>query len=213
MAKVKDELGNIYGVRTVVGGPDLRLMTTGMQRAYWRCRCSCGREDWVDGTSLRRGIADTCPSCRANAMWDKRGRSGAYVDGQPTRERVSYNAMLSRCYNKNNSRYASHGGRGIRVCERWQGSFTDFLADMGLRPENTSLDRIDNDGDYEPGNCRWATPTQQAANTKQAKLHTLNGETLTQAEWARKYLMKPQTLSKRLQQGMTLSEALRIAFA
>lgn len=94
-------------------------------------------------------------------------------------------SMRRRCSDVTSRYYDLYGGRGIRVCDRWRLSFVSFLADMGHRPSPLhSIDRIDNDGDYEPGNCRWATRLEQANNTRRSVRLTLNGETRTIAEWA-----------------------------
>jgi len=109
--------------------------------------------------------------------------------------------MHSRCYGTGNARYASHGGRGIRVCDRWrlENGFENFLADMGERPSRShSLDRINNDGDYEPGNCRWATPKEQSNNTRRNRRITCNGVTMTIGDWGKVTGINRQTIAARI---------------
>lgn len=93
--------------------------------------------------------------------------------------------MMGRCFTKTQSTYANYGARGITVCARWL-SYENFLEDMGLRPPGTSLDRKDNNGNYEPSNCRWATVDQQNANKRTSFFLTFNGQTMTAAQWERK---------------------------
>jgi hypothetical protein len=123
-----------------------------------------------------------------------------------TREHRSWRAMLSRCENPKAAAYERYGGRGIAVCERWQ-SFDAFLADMGARPEGTSLDRINNDGGYEPGNCRWATISEQMRNTRQTRLLTHEGVTMCLGDWAERLGLSRGGLEHRLER-MPLAEAL-----
>lgn len=122
-------------------------------------------------------------------------------------------AMLSRCRNPNDASYYLYGARGIVVCDEWQaeGGFEKWLAEVGPLPSpDHSLDRIDNAKPYEPGNIRWATAKEQAANTRQARLHTVNGETHCLNEWARRRGMKPAKLHGRLRHGWTINEALEL---
>ncbi|HEY9737554.1 MAG TPA: hypothetical protein V6D06_14770 [Trichocoleus sp.] len=116
--------------------------------------------------------------------------------------------MKSRCHNPNNAAYDRYGGRGIVVCDRWRESFENFYADMGPRPsEQHSIDRINNDGNYEPGNCRWATDKQQSRNTRRNRLLTYNGETLFLDEWAERLSISKHTLQTRLWRGWSVEEA------
>jgi hypothetical protein len=115
--------------------------------------------------------------------------------------------MRSRCENPNVPAYKNYGGRGITVCERWQ-DFPSFLADMGERPEGMTIERINNDGNYEPDNCRWATRRQQGRNTRANQLVTLDGETKCLTEWAEERGIKMPTLWARLRLGWTPEEAI-----
>jgi hypothetical protein len=111
----------------------------------------------------------------------------------------SWSCMIHRCTNKKNIGFANYGGRGITVCDSWR-KFDGFLRDMGWRPEGTSLDRIDPNGNYEPSNCRWASRIQQANNRRDNFILEMNGERLTLPEWARKTGIKLASLRTRIYQ-------------
>ena len=115
--------------------------------------------------------------------------------------------MINRCYDKNVPCYANYGGRGISVCDRWRESFENFHADMGDRPEGMTLERMDNNGNYEPGNCRWATMKEQAHNKRNNRFLTAKGETMLMVEWARRLGCNPAAIIARLHTGMDEAEA------
>lgn len=118
--------------------------------------------------------------------------------------------MRQRCSNPKSTQYKYYGGRGITVCDRWQ-VFSNFFADMGPRPSlEYSIDRIDVNGNYEPGNVRWATKQTQAQNTTAAALITYQGETLNLCEWERKTGISSSTISRRLKRGWSVEEAMTI---
>lgn len=128
---------------------------------------------------------------------------------QASREYRSWATMIQRCCNCNSSAYKHYGGRGIKVCERWR-MFENFLADMGPRPEGTTLDRSDNDGDYEPGNCVWATRTAQSRNRRSNKMITYQGVTLCVTDWAKRQGIPKQCLQDRLWRGWPVEHALTL---
>ncbi len=132
----------------------------------------------------------------------KHGRFG-------TPEYRAWNQMIQRCHNANNPMFRYYGGRGIHVCDRWRASFSDFFSDMGERPSaRHSLDRKDNNGDYCPENCRWATRSQQARNTRVIPLLSFQGVSLCVADWADRLGFKKHTLHNRLVYGWSVEEAL-----
>jgi len=123
----------------------------------WLCICSCGNYTTVAPASLRSGNTKSC-GCLAKLtrFQIKHGKNRS-------RTARSWEAMLSRCFRKKDKSYHRYGGRGITVCDEWR-SFEKFYRDMGERPEGKTLDRINNDGNYELKNCKWSTPKEQSAN-------------------------------------------------
>lgn len=121
----------------------------------------------------------------------------------------AWSHVKNRCLNTNDPNYQRYGGRGISVCERWLQSFPNFLADMGRKPTPAhSIDRIDNDGNYEPGNCRWATKAQQSANTSRNRPITMGAETRLITEWETVTGIDHQTIAARLGRGWPVEAAL-----
>ena len=121
-----------------------------------------------------------------------------------------WQAMIQRCTNPGSQRWPGYGGRGITVCDRWLKSFSHFLIDMGSRPHSGfSLDRIDNDGNYEPDNCRWAPIATQARNTRTNRFLMVDGNLLTISEWAEKTGLKPNTIATRLRLGWSDERAVK----
>lgn len=143
------------------------------RNALWRCRCDCGNEVVALSGNLRKGHTQSC-GCFMKEMVSQtqKGRAdthGHHVNGRPSRTYRTWRSMVQRCADPNNISYKYYGGRGIKVCERWQ-KFENFLADMGERPQGMTLDRYpDNNGNYEVGNCRWATAIQQRANRRDSR--------------------------------------------
>jgi hypothetical protein len=121
----------------------------------------------------------------------------------------SWRGMKTRCLNTRDHMYPKYGGRGIGICDRWRDSFEAFLADMGPKPTpRHSIERIDNNGNYEPSNCRWATNTEQSRNRRNTRHITHEGETMCISAWAYKAGISVQTLHTRLRNGMPISAAL-----
>lgn len=140
-------------------------------RAYWFCRCDCGRSAVVKGASLRGGNTRSCGCLRRELLEERRaaGRIGNITHketrgGNRTVEYVTWMSMIQRCTNPKHISFPYYGGRGIGVCAAWRNSFEQFLADMGRRPRGRTLDRTDNIKGYGPDNCRWATPKEQRKN-------------------------------------------------
>lgn len=130
-----------------------------------------------------------------------------------TRERALtykvWHAMRKRCSDPSYDNYRRYGARGIKVCERWE-SFDAFIEDMGMQPPGMILDRRDNDGDYEPKNCRWVTPSESCRNTSRNRFYTAHGKTQCLVDWAKECGLSQQALWARLNKGWSFEEAISL---
>ncbi len=166
----------------------------------WIFRCDCGKEFEANGYYARSGKIINCPTCAS-----ERTRLSNLKHGlSESQEFKIWTGMLTRCYNKNSKSYATYGGNGIEVCDRWKKSFENFLSDMGKRPSKQhSIDRINNEGNYTPENCRWATQKEQANNKSNNVKITIDGVTKTLSDWSREFSVNVQASSFRRAQGLT----------
>lgn len=171
---------------------------------FLKAVCQCGKKfelQWV-----KRKIRKSCGCLKSAGNRLKHGHC-MKVTGEETSTYRSWRAMSGRCGNPNDKMFHRYGGRGIRVCERWK-DFECFLADMPLKPEGATIDRIDSDKDYEPGNCRWATRADQNRNKSSNRMLTIYGKTMCTSEWCRISGVDQRTASTRLIRGWTHKEAI-----
>lgn len=166
----------------------------------WLCRCDCGTEVTTDSKSLRTGHTKSC-GCLQREKSSAKGLH--WMDKTPTYN--SWQSMRARCLNKRGSSFKDYGGRGIKICERWT-DFLLFLKDMGLRPPRTSLGRVDNNGDYEPSNCRWENSTQQGGNTRKTLWIEWRGDRKNLSEWCRELNINYHTSFNRFKKGFSLDD-------
>lgn len=205
--KVVDLTGQIFGRWTVLQ----RAEEHHHGKAHWRCRCTCGVEKVVLGGNLIRGKSISCGCFKDEKLAAKLTTHGDLRGGKLTPEYRTWLNIIQRCHNPKNTYFRIYGGRGIAVCDRWLSSFENFLADMGRRPSGAaSIDRINNDDGYKPGNCRWATPLQQARNNRRNRHLTAFGEKKTMAEWAADPRCRTtyDGLRLRLKNGLPIGKAL-----
>jgi hypothetical protein len=179
-------------------GQDHRMKNKGKVALF---RCECGTERFVNALSVVRGLSKSCGCQRVDSARQQRQKHGRSQDGSGSAY-LTWSNMIRRCSKPYATGYEHYGGRGIRVCERWK-SFENFLADMGERPDGMTLDRYpDTNGNYEPGNCRWSTKTEQAYNKRGTLMVEHAGRRATLAELSEVTGVDPETLRRRLTDGM-----------
>lgn len=200
---LEDLTGQRFGRLVVVSRADSISGAT-----IWNCKCDCGKEKKVYATNLKRGVTKSC------GCWhDESSKINSRTHGMTnTNIYTTYRNMISRCYNKKSEKYKRYGGRGIKVCDEWKNNFISFY-DWAMKngyKENLSIDRIDNDGNYEPSNCRWVTMNKQANNRRNNHFVNINGQTKTMAEWinSKKYEADKATVYQRIKRGWSDIDAI-----
>lgn len=196
-------VGQRFGMLTVLSVVPLSDRPVSKRSDYcvkFPCLCDCGKAVEVVGNSLITGHTNSCGSHPPPRI---------QASGLNPLTYSSWKSMKARCLNPGSPSYPNYGGRGITICDRWLNSFDNFLADMGPRPSRAySIERENTNGNYEPGNCVWATKQVQQSNRRDSRYVVINGERITFEEWARRNGVSRQCLNNRLKSGMTLEEAI-----
>lgn len=197
--KIDDLSGKRFGKLLVV---ELAAKLPNNSNVRWSCICDCGEIKTVFASGLRGGTTTSCGCFRSESLTVSNTKHGL---SKTTEYRIWY-GMHRRCYDSSHESYNSYGGRGINVCPEWM-DFETFLLDMRTRPEDKTLDRLNNDIGYSKENCRWATVLEQANNKRKSIYHTVDGITKTQADWARDIGITRAAMSQRIKSGMPVSDA------
>ncbi len=203
MSALKDISGKVFGRLKVIEKTNERLNSGAIK---WLCLCDCGAMKSISGVSLRNGDSKSC-GCLFIDTAKNKGLAKKAHGMTESAEYHTWIGMKQRCLNKNNSKYVSYGSRGISVCDEWVNSFPTFYADMGDRPDGTTLDRIDPNGNYCFDNCRWATQKQQQNNRTNNKKIELFGVTYTLALACEKFKKNQDKVQQRLKRGWSTEKA------
>lgn len=199
-----DLTGKIFGRLTVI-----KEISISTRRTFWECRCECGKIKVVVGDALKNGDTRSCGCLRAEVTAERSLKHGDKRNRRDTKEYKAWSKAKSRCYNKNDQKFPIYGGRGIRMSGEWLNDYSVFLENMGRCPRGKTLDRIDVNGNYEPGNCRWATPKEQARNTRNNVWLEFNGETKIEADWADELGIDRRRFNYLYKRGLTVEEIRR----
>lgn len=195
--------GDRYGKLSVIG-ETVRNKCGNQSKRQFLCQCDCGTKTVAQLTHLRTGHTVSCGCYREARLGDEQRTHGM----RDSATYASWVDMKTRCTNPAATGYQYYGGRGIAVCQRWLDSFDAFLEDMGECPAGLTIDRIDSNKNYEPGNCQWATMTQQARNRRSSRMISHDGRTQCLAAWSEETGIPKSTISNRLRLGWSASEAL-----
>lgn len=202
--------GTRFGRLAVLSEVEPRLYPCGREARVFTCQCDCGAEKTFLLPQLRSGRTSSCGCLARESKATARLKHGdKRKNEKPAPEYVAWSAMKARCENPKHRFLKNYGGRGIKVCDRWRENYEAFLVDVGRKPSSGhTIDRIENDRDYEPGNVRWATRTEQQRNKRNNLLVTFRGEEMPLARACEITGIRYQTAWGRLDRGMSLTEAL-----
>jgi hypothetical protein len=207
---LRNIVGNVYGRLTVIGFAGYHDHPSGGRSAKWLCRCECGTEKEVIGQGLKRGLVQACGCMRLERAKAANTTHGAANRNSAKKDRRLYCVWMTikqRCYDQSSCEYPNYGGRGIVMCSRWRESFAAFRDDMGYPPPKHSIERIDNGGNYEPSNCKWATMAEQSRNKRNNHQITHNGETLVIRDWSLRLGGNRSLVARRLMLGWSIERA------
>jgi hypothetical protein len=197
MPRKIDVVGRVFGRLTVLCD---KTVKSGERRRV-SCKCECGNVTSVDPRLLLQGDTKSC-GCLQKEVVSKIASERISHGMSKTPEYNRWNKMKSRCHNPKDQKYKDYGGRGITICERWAWSFENFYTDMGpLKRVNDSIERLDVDGNYEPSNCVWATPIEQARNKRNHRMVSHNGREMPLSEACELTGVKYQSALYRLNMG------------
>lgn len=202
MAERKDETGNRYGRLTV-----LEYAGTNGHNALWKCKCDCGNECVKLGIQLRRQQTRSCGCIHKEQL---SARNQRYSVIAPRRLYQTWHGMIDRCEKRKSKYYCNYGGRGISVCEEWHDfdSFASWALTHGYSDDLT-IDRVDNDGNYCPENCKWSTKVEQENNKRTNRRVEIGGKTMNLGQWCETYGISPITVQSRLRYGWNIEDAIK----
>lgn len=203
---MNDLTGKQFGMLTVLN-LDHKLKQGRHVRVKWKCLCKCGTLSIVVSDNLVGGHTKSCGCFKVEATRISKTTHGHTSGWTRTRTYRAWSSAKERCNNPLNKGWPNYGGRGIIMHPDWNGSFDSFLSNMGECPPRHTIDRINNNGNYEPGNCRWVTQAVQNRNYSRNVNLTFNGETKIMTDWAILFGIKPRTLSRRIKLGWPLEKA------
>lgn len=201
MGKINDLTGQRFGRLTVIKLEGIRN-----KYAQWLCQCDCGNTKIAATNVLRNGGTSSC-GCYKQQMLRERPKTHGLAG---TRLYKTWTGIKYRCYNSKATGYHNYGGRGISVCKEWYDDFTMFLKwamENGYK-DTLTLERIDNDGNYEPSNCKWATKSEQASNRRTSRIYVIDGVRKSIFNWCDYYKIDFSAVRWRLDKGVPIKQAL-----